>query len=106
MADLLTPQNNVTFTVTRVPRRPAQRKTIQRLMSLQPSVQKSLRALQKQRRQKDNITYIRAGVRWTNRVKATRVTRVERGASFTLQLTPQIIPDVKSVARFLDAKKA
>ena len=106
MADLLIPRNNVTFTVTKVPQRPAQRKTIQRLMRLQPRIQRGLQALQLRRRREDNKTYIRAGVPWTNRAKATKLTRVAEGASFTLRLTPQIIPDLRSVERFLGMKKA
>ena len=105
MADVLIPQNTVTFTVSKLPSRPADRKTIQRLMRLQPHIQKGMKALQKQRRQHDNRTYIRAGVSWTHRAKATNLTRVETGATFTLRLTPQIIPDLKSVERFLEAKK-
>ncbi|NNF42286.1 MAG: hypothetical protein HKN62_04425 [Phycisphaerales bacterium] len=104
MSDVLAPQKKVTFTVNKMPRRAADVKTIQRLMRLQPEIRKGLKALQKRRRQKDNVTYIRAGVPWTNRAKATRLTRVEPGATFTLELTPQIIPDVKSVERYLDAK--
>jgi hypothetical protein len=106
MADVIAPQKTVTFTVTRMPRRLAQRKTIQRLMRLQPHIQKGLKALQKQRRQHDNNVYIRAGVWWNARVKATRLTRVEPGATFTLEVTPQIIPDIRSVEQFLEAKAA
>lgn len=106
MSDLLTPQNTVTFTITKLPRREAQRKTIQRLMQSQPDIQKGLKALQKQRRQKDNHTYVRAGRPWVDRARATRLTRVEQGASFTLRLTPQIIPDLRSVEEFLEAKAA
>ncbi|MDY7109924.1 MAG: hypothetical protein SYC29_14930 [Planctomycetota bacterium] len=106
MSDLLAPRNVVTFTITKLPRREAQRKTIQRLMQTQPEVRKGLKALQKQRRQKDNRTYIRAGLPWTDRARATRLTRVEEGASFTLRLTPQIIPDIRSVEAFLEAKAA
>jgi hypothetical protein len=104
MTDLLTPLNNVIFTVTKQPRREAERKTIQRLMRLQPHIQKGMKALQRKRRQHDNITRIRAGVEWTNRVKATNLTRVEPGATFTLQIAPQIIPDIKSVEKYLDMK--
>jgi len=106
MSDLLAPQNTVTFTITKLPRRQAQRKTIQRLMQTQPDVQKGLKALQKQRRQKDNRTYIRAGVPWTDRARATRLTRVEKDATFTLRLTPQIIPDIRSVEQYLEAQPA
>ena len=69
-------------------------------------VRKTLKALQKQRRQKDNNTYIRAGVWWTDRAKATRPAKPEVGAEFTLQITPQIIPDIRSVEQFLDASPA
>lgn len=91
----------VTFTITKEPRRLASTKTIQRLMQMQPAVQKGLKALQRRRRQHDNKTYIRAGVPWTNRKRATRLTRVVVGEQFTLLVTPQIIDDLQSVSRFL-----
>lgn len=99
----LTPGQEVTFTVTGVPRRPAERKTIQRLMRMQPHIQKGLRKLAAQRRQKDNRPYIRAGVLWVDRVKTTKLTQVKTGEQFTLRLTPQVLPDLKSVERFLQA---
>ncbi len=106
MADVIAPQQTVTFTVTAVPQRPAQRKTIERLMKMQPDVQRTLRHVAKRRRLHDNVVYIRAGRRWTNRATATRVAHVEPGETFTLTLTPQILPDVRSVQRFLKAAKA
>jgi len=106
MRDLLTKNDTVTFTITGTPARPAQRKTIQRLMQMQPHAAKALKGLQKQRRQKDNRTYVRAGVFWTDRARATRVTRVETGATFTIRVTPQIVSDILSVEKFLDAKAA
>jgi len=106
MSDVIAPLKTVTFTINKLPRRAADRKTIQRLMQMQPHVRKGLKALQKKRRQHDNTTYIRAGVRWTDRARASRPARVEPGATFTLRLTPQIIPDIKSVQRFLDAAPA
>ena len=106
MAEVISPQQTVTFTVTSVPQRTAQRKTIERLIKMQPDVQRTLRHVAKRRRVHDNVVYIRAGRKWTNRAKATRTAHVEPGETFTLTLTPQIIPDVKSVERFLDAKKA
>jgi hypothetical protein len=104
MSDLLAPSNTVTFTVTRMPRREAERKTLQRLMRMQPEIRKGLKALQLRRKRSDSVTYRRAGRDWTNRPRATRLTRVERGASFTLRLTPQILPDVRSVEKYLDMK--
>ena len=102
MADL-TPGNDVTFTITAAPRREAERKTIQRLMRMQPHIQKGLRALAKKRRLEDNRTYIRAGNPWTDRAKTTKLTRVEPGQTFTLRITPQMIPDLESVSKYLSS---
>jgi hypothetical protein len=106
MNDLLVPANEVTFTVTGIPRREAERKTIERLMWRQPSIQKGMKMLQKRRKKKDNITYIRAGVEWVNRKRATRLCRATPGTEFTLRISPKIIPDLQSVSKYLDAKKA
>ncbi len=106
MPDLIAPLETLTFTVQKVPRRAAHRKTIERLMKLQPDMQCGLRKIARKRRVHDNIVGIRAGRRWIQRVRATKVARVELGASFTLTLTPQIIPDLKSVEKFLKVAKA
>lgn len=104
--DVIAPQKTVTFTIKAAPQREAERKTIRRLMRMQPHIQRGLDKLATQRRQKDNVAYIRAGVEWVNRVKTTKLTRVAAGETFTLTLTPQIIPDIRSVEKFLDAKAA
>ncbi len=106
MSDLIAPLNTVTFTITKAPQREAQRKTIQRLMRMQKEVQRGLDKLAARRKKKDNVTYIRAGVEWVNRKKTTKLTRVAAGESFTLTITPQIIPDLRSVEQFLEAKAA
>jgi len=99
----IAPQKKVTFTITKRPHRSADRKTIQRLMRMQPDIQKGLRMLSRRRRQFDNKPRIRAGVEWVGRAKATKLTQVQPGESFTLYITPQIIPDLKSVEQFLEA---
>lgn len=104
--DLIAPQNTVTFTVTKAPARTAEQKTIRRLMRMQPHIQRGLDKLARRRRQQDNVTTVRAGRPWTNRARTTKLTRVAPGESFTLTITPQIIPDLKSVEKFLQAKKA
>ena len=104
MADVIAPRNTVTFTVTRVPQRTAQRKTIERLMKMQPDLQKALKVRARQRRQHDNIVDIRAGRKWIQRVRATKMARLAQGETFTLTLTPQMIPDVRSVEQFLKAE--
>jgi hypothetical protein len=104
MTDVVAPGKNVTFTITKAPRREAERKTIQRLMRMQPHIQSGLRDLARQRRRHDNRPYIRAGVIWVDRKRTTKLSRVAAGATFTLRVTPQIMPDYRSVEKYLDAK--
>ncbi len=52
MAEVISPQQTVTFTVTSVPKRTAQRKTIERLIKMQPDVQRTLRHVAKRRKRK------------------------------------------------------
>ena len=104
MSDPIAPQKTVQFTITKVPRRAAERKTIDRLMRMQPAIQGGLRKLAQRRRRQDNVRYIRAGVAWINRARVTRLTRVEEGETFTLTITPQILPDLSSVQAYLKAK--
>jgi hypothetical protein len=106
MADILAPSKTITFTVNKTPVRPADFKTIQRLMRLQPRVQSALEKLSRIRRQKRNHRRQRAGRMWMVRVPMTRVTRVEKGESFTLRVTPQLMPDIQAVAKYLDMKAA
>jgi hypothetical protein len=104
MADVIAPSKKITFTITRRPPRTADQKTIQRLMRMQRHIQKGLSNLSKRRRREENVTRQRAGGTWTSRVRMTKLTRVEKGESFTLTITPQIMPDLKAVEKFLSAK--
>ena len=102
----LAPSSTITFTITTLPKNERGRKTLNRLMKMQPEVQKGLSMLARRRRQKDNVPTKRAGRIWINRKKPTALTRVEIGESFTLRVTAQIIPDSKSVAAYLEMKAA
>ncbi len=102
----LSPNTDMTFTISREPRTPAARKTIERLMWMQPEVQKDLRKLARQRKQKDIRPTIRAGRVWFDRPRATRTARAEVGAAFTIRVTPQIVNDLQSVASYLEASPA
>ena len=106
MADVISPLKTVTFTITKVPKAPREHKTIVRLMKMQPDVRRDLRRLAKRRRQHDNIITRRGGRLWLNRARATKPVRVEPGETFTLTITPQIIPDIKSVQPYLKATAA
>ncbi|MBC8201704.1 MAG: hypothetical protein H8E86_06605 [Planctomycetes bacterium] len=101
-ADKILPNTDLTFTIVKAPTRPAARKTIERLMWMQPQVKKDLSMLQRRRKQKDIKYTIRAGRVWFDRPRATRTVRCEQGASFSLHVTPQLVNDIKSVAKYLD----
>ena len=98
----IVPNTEMTFTIAAEPKRPAARKTLERLMWMQPQAKKDLSMLQRRRKQKDVKYTIRAGRVWFDRPRATRTVRCEKGASFTLNVTPQIVNDLKSVSKFLD----
>ena len=106
MSETIAPSQQYTFTVQRVPEKQSHRKTLQRLMYMQPDIQRGLDHLARRRRQKDNITTIRAGCEWVIRKRTTKLVNLEPGATFTLRLTPQILPDVRSVERYLDITPA
>ena len=102
----IAPNATLTFTVKSEPKRPATRKTIERLMWMQPQVKKDHSMLQRRRKQKDIKYTIRAGRVWFDRPRATRTVRCEKGASFTLHVTPQIVNDLKSVEKYLTIASA
>ena len=106
MPDVIAPSQKVTFTVTSEPHRVADRKTIMRLMRMQPTIQRGLRRLAKRRKREDNYSSPRAGRDWVTRMRATKLARVEKGEQFTLLVTAQLMPDIKAVEKFLDAKRA
>ena len=105
MADAIAPLKTVTFTVTKVPSRPDALQTIERLMRMQPEAQRQLKRRAMRRRQHDNELTRRGGRIWVNRARAVKLTLVAAGETFTLTLTPQIIPDVRSVQRFLSVER-
>lgn len=106
MPDAIAPLQQVTFTIKKAPDRVADRKTIRRLMRLQPEIQNGLKKLARRRRQTDNRPYIRAGVIWVDRKKTTKLTRIAAGETFTIFVTPQLLPDIRSVEKYLEAKAA
>lgn len=102
----LAPCSTVTFTITSMPKNERGIKTLRRLMRMQPEVQKGLSMLARRRRQTDNRPTTRAGRIWIDRKRPTQLVKVLVGESFTLRITPQIIGDLKSVEKYLDAKAA
>lgn len=101
MADAIAPNKTYTFTITSVPASASGRKTLFRLMRMQPAIQRGLRQLAARRRREDNVIHPRGGRQWVARAKATKLVAVKVGESFTLRVTPQIVPDLASVSKHL-----
>ncbi len=99
----LTPGTTVTLRVKTVPTTAKGRKTIERLMRLNPKVQRTLDKVAKVRGRTTPLNQ-RGGRMWTARMKATKVVNLSKGASFSLFVTPQIVPDIKSVSKFVTVK--
>lgn len=96
----------VHFTVKAIPAEARRKQTILRLMRMNSGVQGALNRLKRERLRSGNRRTARAGRVWLAREECTRVVNVTKGASFTLRMTPQIMADVKSVEKYLDAKVA
>lgn len=104
MATTIPATGKVTFTVSRLPKTDRAKKTLARLMRMNPSTQAVLKRLADDRLRNRNVRSPRAGRIWTSRVAATKLVRVDLGESFTLTMTPQILPDVQSVGGYLTVK--
>jgi hypothetical protein len=94
----------VQFTITAIPAEHRRQQTLLRLMRMNPGVQGALSRLKRERLRSGNRRTARAGRIWLAREECTRVVFVEKGATFTLRMTPQIAADVKSVEKYLEAK--
>ena len=100
-ANTIVVNQDMTFTVSSAPRTNAVRKTIERLMGMQTSIQSGRKRLHTKRRLHDNVTRIRAGRKWVNRRRATKLAIAEPGNSYTIRVTPQVVADLRSVADHL-----
>jgi hypothetical protein len=101
MATTIPATGTVTFQISKLPSTPAAKKTITRLLRMNPKTQRTLSRLAKDRVTNLNERRPRAGRMWLTRARATRLVTLAVGEKFTLTMTPQIINDVKSVEQFL-----
>jgi hypothetical protein len=106
MATALSSNTTLTFSINQVPAKASHFKTLERLMRMEPRVAQGLRRLQSRRQREDNKPHQRGGRMWISRVKSSKLVHVARGESFTLYVTPQILPDLKAVEQYLDVKSA
>ena len=99
--DALNPGQSVTCTVSVEPTNDSARKTIARLMRLDPDNAKGLRRAQHMRARRMN-SYIRGNRLYHAREKPARVVLPRRGRSWSMTFTPGLAPDLLSVSRFVD----
>lgn len=103
--DAIAPGQPVRCTVVKVPRAEGAKKTIARLMRRDPDNKRGLARAQHLRAKRMN-RYIRGNRLWTSREKAASVVYVGEGKSWTMPYTPDIAPDLKSVAGYLTIENA
>ncbi len=101
MATTIPPTGKVTFQISTLPATPSAKKTVMRLMRMNPRTQRTLSKLSHNRVTNLHERRPRAGRMWLTRVGATRLVKVAVGEKFTLSMTPQIVNDVKSVEQYL-----
>ena len=99
--DSLNAGQSVTCTVAIEPTNDSARKTIARLMRLDPDNARGLRRAQHLRARRMN-SYIRGNRLYHAREKPAKVVLPRKGRSWTMTFTPQLAPDLKSVSRFVD----
>ena len=97
------PGQSLTCTIVAEPRTDDKRQTIERLMRRDPDNKRSLRRAQKLRKRRLNV-YIRGNREWTSREKSARVVRAQQGTTWTMPYTPDIAPDLRSVATLVEVK--
>lgn len=102
----IAPNATVKFTIKEIPAEERRCKTIHRLMRMNSTVKGALDRLSRERKRSLNRRCARAGRIWLARVECTKVVTVRKGAEFTLRVTPQIMADLRSVEKYLDAKVA
>lgn len=102
--DAVAAGETVLCTVTATPRAKGPRDTIARLMRRDPANARALRRAQELRGKRMH-RYIRGNRLWTSREPAARVVRVREGQTWEMRFTPDIAPDLRSVAQYVSIKK-
>lgn len=97
------PGQVLTCVVERDPRSHGEETTLERLMRRDPEHKRALRRAQRMRAQRMNI-YNRGNRDWVSREKPARVVRAVKGATWTMEFTPDIAKDLASVAGCLTIK--
>jgi hypothetical protein len=105
MLESLKPGQNIRCTITKAPRTEAGTDTLERLMRQDPAIKRGLRRAQRRRRQ-DMVVYNRGNRDWYKREVCGKLVRAEKGASWTMQYSHHIAPELRSVEGFIAVQPA
>ena len=104
MAQDIAPGDTIKITVKHRPTSAAARKTLVRVLSKDPVVQRENQRLREVRA--TNLRHQqRGGRQWAVRVPKQRPVTGERGEAGTIRATTDVIRDLSSVERFIDIAK-
>lgn len=99
------PGQNVRLTVLKAPRAQSCKTTIERLLRLDPTIQKGLRTAHKKRRQ-GKIVFNRGNRDWIKREICGKIVKPVAGSTATFPYTVNLAPDIASVAQYLKVEAA
>jgi hypothetical protein len=105
MLDKLKPGQNIRCTITKTPRTEAGVDTAERLMRQQPEIKRGLRKAQRRRRQ-NMVVYNRGNRDWYKREVCGKLVRAEKGATWTMQYSLQLLPEFKSLDGYISVQPA
>jgi hypothetical protein len=97
--------DDIRCTITKVPTRTAEIKTIRRLMRRDVDNARAIRQ-SGEYRAKRQVVNTRAGRPWVNRQRVSKVVRVETGETWTMRAIPQLTADLRSMSAYLKIEKA
>jgi len=105
MLQNLKPGQTIRCTIAKAPRAEAKADTIVRLMQQEPAIQRGLRRAQRRRRQ-DMVVYNRGNRDWYKRETCGRLVKATKGASWTMQYSHHIAPELRSLEGFVTIQPA
>jgi len=96
------PGSRIALQIKAMPTSEAARKTVVRLCSKDPDVQRINR---RRKRSRPSLrTKMRGGRFWQHRMKARSAAEIEPGRRYTILASPDVIRDLPSVRRWIDVQ--
>jgi hypothetical protein len=96
---------SIRCTITKTPRNAGGRKTLERLMRLEPGVVRGLKNAHR-KRQQNLVVYNRGNRDWTKRESCGKIVKVEKGAAWTMRYSASLAPDLASIAECVKVENA